>query len=173
MESSPRSLLKLEERSCSTDGNYITVSPCFSLAPPSWCHWCPQWQWPTQVPNKVWRVRQPQAPLRGTSNLLSKALSSLAPSPCSPVSFLAFLSYLLISCCTLTGWSPKCSPGLQLLPSFYWLGSRPSLLPAQKTWPQISLLFQLLRTPVRTQSKPWSPVIWIWAYSPWPCPCHG
>lgn len=47
--------------------------------------------------------------------LPSKALSSLAPSPCCPVSFLAFLSYLLISCCALTGWTQLRPSALTLL----------------------------------------------------------
>lgn len=171
MESSPRSLLKLEEQSCSTDGNYKTVSLRFSLAPPSWCHWCPQW--PTQVPNEFWRVRQPQAPL--ISSAISSAVQGpefVGPLPTLPSFFLG-LPLLPPNLTLQPAWLKAWAQCLQPLPSRYWLGSWPSLLQVKKVWPQLSLLFQLLWTPVWAQSKPWSTVLWVWGYSPWPCLCHG
>ena len=66
LETSPRSLLVLEEQSPSKDGNCKTVRSCFSSAPPSWSHSCPQW--PTRSPANPAKLGQPQAPLSETGN---------------------------------------------------------------------------------------------------------
>lgn len=68
--------------------------------------------------------------------------------------------------CTLTGWSPKPSPDLQPLSSYDWLGSWPSLPPAQKAWPRRLSPLQFRQIPVQTQSKPPSTTLSRWATHP-------
>lgn len=123
-------------------------------------------------PQRILKSMAASGTTKGDQQLVlpSKALSSLAPSPCCPVSFLAFLSYLLISCCALTGWTQLRPSALTLLLLTGVMAKPPS---GSKTWPQLLLLFQLLWTPVQTQSKPQSTVLWVWGYSTWPCSCHG
>lgn len=70
--------------------------------------------------------------------------------------------------CTLTGWSPKPSPDLQPLSSYDWLGSWPSLPPAQKAWPRRLSPLQFRQIPVQTQSKPPSTTLSRWATHPAP-----
>ena len=117
LETSPRSLLVLEEHSPSKDGNYKTVRSCFSSAPPSWSHSCPQW--PTRSPANPARLGQPQAhwaeqainsgpaficiPLRPPTQLHFFLGPSLLP-PSLPAPYLAG-AQIFSSCPLLIGWS--------------------------------------------------------------------